>query len=144
MSMEIHVEPQEMPIDFAYLELLREERGLVSVVCPQEDVARLWASAVKLLNKYTSRVGVSEKELALLRKIRAVLRRLQMCGVDVAEELADIKSLIRLCKAVLKERKRLLKALTKRGQSRVFATAVASLATRNGADKADLERVSRR
>jgi len=129
MSVELFVEPQEMPIDFAYLELLREERELVPVACPREDVARLWATAVKLLNKYTSRVENGEKELALLRKIRAVLRRLQMCDIDVAEELADVKTAIRLCKSVLKERKRLLKALMKRGRIKVSTTAVASLAT---------------
>jgi hypothetical protein len=132
MSVELFVEP-EMPIDFAYLELLREERELVSVACPQEDVARLWATAVKLLNKYTSRVENNEKELTLLRKIRAVLRRLQMCGIDVAEELADVKTAIRLCKSALKERKRLLKALMKRGRTEVFATAVVSVATRRKA-----------
>jgi len=119
MSMEISVEPQELPIDFAYLEHLREEHKLAPVACPQENVARLWATAVKLLNKCAGRVGVSEKELVLLRKIRAVLRRLQVCGAEVAEELADIKSLIRLYKAVLKERKRLLKTMVKRGQIKV-------------------------
>ena len=117
MSMEIHVEPLELPI--GYLEHLGEGCKPVPVACPQEEVERLWATAVKLLNKCAGRVGVSEKELVLLRKIRAVLRRLQVCGADVAEELADIKSLIRLYKAVLKERKRLLKTMVKRGQIKV-------------------------
>jgi hypothetical protein len=121
MSVEIYVELQELPIDFAYLEFLREEREPAPVACPQEDVARLWATAVKLINKSsTSRVGSNEKELALLRRIRAVLRRLMVCGIDVAEELIDVKSAIRFCKSVLKERKRLLKTLRKRGRTGSF------------------------
>jgi hypothetical protein len=115
MSMEMHVEPQELPIGFVYLAYLREEREPVHVACPQEDVARLLATAVRLINKSSaSRVGDDEKELMLLRRIRAVLKKLLMCGVDVAEELIDVKTAIRLCKSVIKEKKKLLKALRKR------------------------------
>ena len=77
------------------------------------DVEELWSRVAELVEKL-GRVGCSEKKLAVLVKLKKLLKGLQVCGADVGEELAEVKFLIRLYKKLAKEENRVVKRATKK------------------------------
>jgi hypothetical protein len=102
----------ELYVELGYLRQERQELGYaVSGICG--DVEELWSRVAVLVEKLR-RVGCSEKKLVVLRKLKKLLKGLQVCGADVGEELAKVKLLIRLYRKLIKEENRVVRRTTKR------------------------------
>jgi len=102
----------ELYVELGDLRQERQELGYeVSGICG--DVEELWSRVAVLIEKLR-RVGCSEKKLVVLRKLKKLLKGLQVCGADVGEELAEVKLLIRLYKKLIKEENRVVRKVAKR------------------------------
>lgn len=90
---------------------LGQERQVGTVPCG--DVEELWLRVAVLVEKLLATARPTQK-LAVLRKLKKLLKGLQVCGADVGEELAGVKLLIRLYRKLIKEENRVVKRVAKR------------------------------